>query len=145
MVPLWTLRFSGGGEMGASGARLEDMVVKERRSRTGRLSVEGKAGAAALIVKFMGQACAVQMRRSRRVRAKRGMGWRARMTGGHVCHGVLGVSAQSTNTSHVDPLAMNRSQTQHPLQGHKNTCTISNPLIGETPEIYKLTSGVNLI
>lgn len=67
VVPLWTLRFSGGGEIGASEARLEDMVVKERRFRTDRLCVEDNAGVAALIEKVMGWACAVQMSSSRRV------------------------------------------------------------------------------
>ena len=37
VVPLWSLRFSGGGEMGASEARLEDMVVNERMRKGERL------------------------------------------------------------------------------------------------------------
>lgn len=49
VVPLWTLRFSGGGEIGASEARLEDMVMKRRRVRTRRIDVEINEDVADLI------------------------------------------------------------------------------------------------
>ncbi|MBE3048081.1 hypothetical protein IMZ48_37355 [Candidatus Bathyarchaeota archaeon] len=104
VVPLWTLRFSGGGEMGASEARLEDIVVNWRRVRTERVPFDGKAMATVLNVEIMGKACA-DVQGSTCSGLNGGMGSGARMTGGHVRY--RGVSARSSLTprppSHPQP------------------------------------------
>ena len=91
-MPLWTFRFSGGGEIGASGPRLEDMVAKARRVGTDALVIDNSGYAAALIAEVMGRGFAVEIWWSGRVRAERerwALGRGARMTGGHVRYGAV--------------------------------------------------------
>ena len=87
VVPLWSLRFKGGGEIEASEALLDDIVMKKRGSRINKWSLGVSARRrvpTGLVMGFDTRCRAAEIVGSRRVRVKWADAGDASMTGGHV-------------------------------------------------------------